>query len=31
VLTRYNVTAPMDQDADAAVTRAPDAIVGARG
>lgn len=30
-LVRYNVTAPMDQDAEAAVTSAPDAMVGARG
>ena len=31
VLARYNVTAPMEEDSDAAVTTAPDAIVAARG
>jgi broad specificity phosphatase PhoE len=30
-LVRYNVTAPMEGDDDAAVTSAPDAMVGARG
>jgi len=31
VLVRYNVTAPVEQDPLAEVTRAPDAMVGARG
>ena len=31
VLARYNVTAPMEQDPAAEVTRAPDAMVAARG
>jgi broad specificity phosphatase PhoE len=31
VLIRYNATAPIEQDATAAVTRAPDAMIGARG
>jgi broad specificity phosphatase PhoE len=31
VLVRYNVTAPMEEDDAAHVTRAPDAIVAARG
>ncbi|MES2441217.1 MAG: histidine phosphatase family protein [Pseudomonadota bacterium] len=31
VLARYNVTAPMDEDSAAQVTRAPDAMVAARG
>jgi broad specificity phosphatase PhoE len=31
VLTRYNVTAPIEQDGQAEVTHAPDAMVGARG
>lgn len=30
-LVRYNVTAPMEEDAEAAVTAEPDAMVGARG
>lgn len=30
-LVRYNVTAPLEEDAEAAVTSAPDAMVGARG
>ena len=30
-LVRYNVTAPMDETPEAAVTSAPDAMVGARG
>jgi broad specificity phosphatase PhoE len=30
-LVRYNVTAPMDEDAGASVTSEPDAMVGARG
>ncbi|WP_404336738.1 histidine phosphatase family protein [Sphingomonas sp. MMS12-HWE2-04] len=31
VLVRYNVTAPMEEDPQAAVTSAPDAMVAARG
>ncbi len=31
VLVRYNVTAPIEEDPDAEVTRAPDAMVAARG
>jgi broad specificity phosphatase PhoE len=31
VLVRYNVTAPIEQDPDAEVTSAPDAMVAARG
>ncbi|MCP3732946.1 histidine phosphatase family protein [Sphingomonas sp. MG17] len=30
-LVRYNVTAPIEEDAETAVTSAPDAMVGARG
>ena len=31
VLVRYNVTAPLEEDAEAKVTSAPDAMAGARG